>query len=111
MIVPIFPIITRTGYVAGLGDGIVTVNGVPQSRKLIVYDAITEQRVQTAYSLDNGRYLIPNLDPNKRYLVVCRPLHGVDEQGVVPMAWDNVLPMNDKTPDEILTLWRQMISD
>lgn len=108
MIVPIIPIVIQTGYIAGEGDGIVTINGVPKSRKLLVYDAVTEQYVQTAYSLDNGHYLIPNLDPSRRYLVLCRPIYGIDESGVTAKAWDNITPMNNKTPAELTELWQQM---
>lgn len=108
MILPFYAVLENTGYIAGMGDGIVTINGVPKSRKLIVYDAVTEQYVQTAYSLDNGHYLIPNLDPSRRYLVLCRPIYGIDERGVKAKAWDNVTPTNDKTSAELTELWQQM---
>lgn len=101
----------HSGYVAGDKNGIVTVNGVPASRQLSVFDARTKQLLQTTTSNDKGNYLIMGLNPKKRYLVMCRPIFGVDDIGVNTVVWDFVLPMNDLTLDEQNELWQQMNSN
>lgn len=99
---------SHTGYIAGTQDGIVTVHGEPARRDLIVFDAQDLTVVMRLHSLANGHYLINNLDPNKRYLIMCRPIFGLDDIGVNTVVWDFVLPMNDLTLDEQNELWQQM---
>lgn len=97
------------GYIAGTNDGIVTVGGVPAKRDLTVFDATNLALVVRTASLNNGHYLIQNLDPNKRYLLMCRdlPPDGVNER-YEPVCWDYVTPMTDKTLAEQQELWRSM---
>lgn len=112
MIIPIYWHTAHTGYIAGIGDGIVTVNGVPASRPMYLYETTrgfdTPKLVAKQVSLKNGHYLFTGLDPTKRYLVLCRPIYGIDERGVTAKAWDNVTPMNNKTPAELTELWQEM---
>lgn len=95
-----------TGYIAGTGTGIVTVGGVPQVISIFVAD--TSQLYQgfthQAHSLLNGHYLIDNLDPKKRYLLLAKDNKG-DYQ---PCAYDNISPADDLTSDELAQLWQQM---
>ncbi|UZA18161.1 hypothetical protein LP109_14530 (plasmid) [Moraxella bovis] len=59
------------------------------------------------YSLDNGHYLINNLDPNQQYLIMARdlpPSDGVERYE--PATWDYVTPMSDKTQAEQMELWQ-----
>lgn len=109
MIVPILATFQHTGYVSGIENGIVSVGGVPASRKIAVLDVTTLAWLQTATSLQNGHYLIMGLDPNKRYLLMCRdlPPDGVHER-YEPFCWDYVVPMNDKTLAEQMAMWQQM---
>lgn len=103
VIKPIY-LLTHLGYIAGGGDGIVSVGGVPSSRKIYVLDAKTLAVVKTAVSLDNGQYLITGLDPNRRYLVMARDYKGEYE----PVCYDNVAPAADLTAEEIRGVWVMM---
>lgn len=90
------------GYIAGSGDGIVTVQGKPAPRKIWLLDAVTLAIVQVATSLPNGHYLFMGLDPAKRYLVMARDYKKEFE----PMAWDDVKPADDLTIAEQQALWQ-----
>lgn len=97
------------GYVAGTLDGIVTVGGVPARRDLVVFNAENLDVLVRSYSLDNGQYFVGNLDPDKRYLLMCRdlPPDGITQR-YEPFCWDYVTPMTDLTLDEQRQLWQQM---
>lgn len=90
------------GYIAGDGDGIVTVAGQPKERFLWVFDAETLVLIRYLMSLSNGHYLIMGLDPNKHYLVMCRD----HERQYEPFCWDYVRPATDLTFAEQLALWQ-----
>lgn len=92
----------HSGYIAGLGDGIVTVQGKPSSRKIWLLNAQTMAIEQVITSLNNGHYLFMGLDPDKRYLVVVRDYKGEFE----PFAWDQVPPATDKTIAEQQAVWQ-----
>lgn len=96
----------HTAYIAGTGSGVVSVGGVPASRKLYALDAKTLNVVKTAVSTDDGQYLIPHLDPAKRYLVMARDYQGEYE----PYCYDNVAPATDLTLEEQQALWQQMVN-
>ena len=95
-----------SGYIAGTGDGIVTINGRPARREIWCMDASNYVWLRRAWSLTNGHYLITGLDPNKRYLVMSRdlPPNGVDQR-YEPFAWDYVEPATDLTLGEQKALW------
>lgn len=102
MIIQLYGVYQHTGYISGEKDGIVTVGGVPASRKIDVLDVKTMAWLQSTTSDDNGNYLLMGLDPAKRYLLMCRDYKGEYE----PCCWDNAAPMNDKTIDEQQELWQ-----
>lgn len=108
-IVDCFYLPEHTGYVSGIENGIVTVGGQPASRKIVVLDIVSLAKLQTVTSTEQGNYLIMGLDPNKRYLLMCRdlPPDGVSER-YEPFCWDYVTPMTDLTLDEQQQLWQQM---
>lgn len=91
----------HSGYIAGSGDGIVTVQGKPASRKIWLLDAQTLAIKHTQWSLKNGHYAFFGLDPNKEYLVMARDYKKEFE----PFAWDYVKPANNLTIDEQQALW------
>lgn len=93
--------LAHSGYIAGSGDGIVTVQGKPASRKIWLLDAATMAVEQVVTSLNNGHYMFLGLDPDKRYLVIARDYKKEFE----PFAWDFVKPADDLTIDEQQTLW------
>lgn len=101
-IVDIIRLNRHTAYIAGTGSGVVSVGGVPASRKVYALDAKTLGVIKTAVSTDDGRYLITHLDPAKRYLIVARDYQGEYE----PYCYDHVAPATDLTLDEQQALWQ-----
>lgn len=99
--------LSLSGYIAGAGDGIVTVAGKPASRKIWLLNVQTLAVEQVITSLKNGHYLFMGLEPAKDYLVMVRdlPPNGA-EQRFEPFAWDYVAPANDLTIAEQQTMWQ-----
>lgn len=93
--------LSNSGYIAGSGDGIVTVKGVPSARNIYLLDAMTMQLLSHNQSLKNGRYLFVGLDPSREYLVMVRDY----KRELEPFAWDYVKPANDLTIGEQQTMW------
>lgn len=89
------------GYIAGTGDGIVTVQGKPASRKICLLDAQTMAVEQIITSLKNGHYMFLGLDPAREYMVMVRDYKKEYE----PFVWDYVKPADDLTIDEQQALW------
>lgn len=102
MIVDVLIAPIQQGYIAGTTDGIVTVGGRPAVKDIIVLDADTLIVMQRTGSLPNGHYLIAGLNPNQRYLVMCRD----HEHQYEPFCWDYVRPATDLTFAEQLALWQ-----
>ena len=96
-----------SGYIAGVGDGIVTVQGKPASRKIWLLNAQSLAIEQVITSLSNGHYMFMGLDPNKRYTMIVRDFEpdGIKWTGE-SVAWDYINPMNDKNIDELQALWQ-----
>lgn len=94
-------VLPNLGYVSGEDDGIVTVGGMPRRCEIVVFD-MDLTVVSRWYSLDNGHYLITNLDPTKKYLLMARDYKGEYE----PCCWDYVTPKDDKTLEEQMELWQ-----
>lgn len=97
-----------SGYIAGTGDGIVTVRGKPAPREILLMDANScdYQFVGRVWSMDNGHYMLTDLDPDKEYLVMARDY----KKEIEPFAYDYVQPATDITPDEQQALresWQQ----
>lgn len=88
--------LAHSGYIAGSGDGIVTVKGQPASRKIWLLNAKTMIVEQTVTSLRNGHYMILGLDPERKYIVIVRDLEpdGIRWTGEA-VIWDYVEPMTD----------------
>lgn len=92
----------HSGYIAGSGDGIVTVAGKPSARKIWLLDANTMAVEQVVTSLKNGHYLLLGLNATKEYLVMARDYKKEFE----PFAWDFVKPATDLTIAEQQALWQ-----
>lgn len=92
----------HAGYIAGAGDGIVTVAGKPSSRRVYLLDALTMQLLRVSISLKNGHYLLMGLNPNKEYMLMVRDYKKEYE----PFAWDYVKPSDDLTVAEQQALWQ-----
>lgn len=93
--------LAHSGYIAGAGDGIVTVKGVPSSRHVYLLDAETMEVLMQSTSLPSGRYMFNGLDLNKEYVVMVRDY----KKELEPFAWDYVKPANDLTITEQQALW------
>ena len=93
---------SRKGYIAGTGEGIVTVQGKPASRDIWLLDVHSLAVEQVITSLSNGHYLFMGLEPNKEYLVMVRDYKKEFE----PFAWDYVTPADDLTIAEQQALWQ-----
>lgn len=90
------------GYIAGSGDGIVTVAGKPASRKIWLLNTVNMMVEQVVISTKKGNYLFVSLDPNKEYLVIARDFKREYE----PFAWDYVKPADDLTINQQQALWQ-----
>lgn len=90
------------GYIAGTGDGILTVNGAAAKRSIIVLNAQDLSVVQRSQSFDNGHYLLNGLDPNQKYMVIARDYNREYE----PAVWDYVTPATDLTIAQQQELWQ-----
>lgn len=91
-----------SGYIAGSGDGIVTVQGKPASRKIWLLNAQSLAIEQVVTSLENGHYLFMELDATKEYLVIVRDY----KRELEPFAWDYVKPATDLTIIDQQALWQ-----
>lgn len=89
------------GYIAGMADGILTVNGQAAKREIVVLDAVNFGIISRSQSFDNGHYLFRNLDTNKKYLVMARDYNREYE----PAVWDYVTPASDLTVQQQQELW------
>lgn len=92
---------TNKGYIAGTADGIVTVQGKPASRMILVFNSVTSNLVGVTKSTVNGNYLFMGLDPNNEYLIIARDYQKQFE----PFSWDYVKPADDLTVDAQQALW------
>ena len=101
MLISTYSTAQGSGYIAGANDGIVTVQGVPASRKIWLLDAKTLVVNQVISSLTNGHYIFLGLNPDKEYLVMVRDYKREFE----PFAWDYVKPLDDITLDAQQALW------
>ena len=92
----------HSGYIAGSGDGIVTVQGNPASRKIWLLDAATMEVEQAVTSLKNGHYMFLGLDTEKEYLVMARG----HKKEYEPAVRDYVTPATDLTIAQQQELWQ-----
>lgn len=103
MLAPVFiSVNVPQPYIAGSGNGIVTVNGVPESRPIYLFDAATMQLLRSNVSLPNGHYIFNGLDSTKQYIVMARDYNKEYE----PAVWDYVTPATDLTIAEQQELWQ-----
>lgn len=98
---------THVGFIAGNLDGIVTINGVPSSRPIYLYEVMSGgigllNFVARQASLANGHYLFMGLNPSKKYLIMCRD----HEQQYEPCVYDHVQPATDLTLAQQQELWQ-----
>lgn len=105
-LMPSYIEIAHSGYIAGSGDGIVTVQGMPAARHIYLLDAVNMQLLSRNQSLKNGHYIFLGLDPAKEYLVMVRDYKKEYE----PFVWDYVQPADDLTIDEQQAMWASFLT-
>lgn len=93
------------GFFAGRDEGIVSAGSKPARKPVIVLDALTLQVVATAWSLDNGHYLVRNIEPDREYLLLARD----SQRGYEPYAYDWIAPSEALTGDEQVALWQSWL--
>ena len=92
---------TPKGFIGGTADGMVTRGGLPASLDIYLLGANNFALLGNYVSMENGHYLITNLDPDQRYLILCRDYH----QEYEPAVWDFVAPSTDLSIEEQQALW------
>lgn len=92
-------------YFAGRDEGIVTAGGQPSRKPIFVLDAKTLEFVASVWSLDNGHYLVRNIEPDREYLLIARDT----QRGYEPVAYDYIKPATELNGDEQAALWRSWL--
>lgn len=73
------------GFIAGRGNGIVTVDGKPSSKRIILMERqMLFPMLRQTWSNVDGSYLIDNLDISKIYMVMAVD----DKEKFEPVVWD-----------------------
>lgn len=80
-----------TGIIAGRGVGIVTVGGVPASRRILLVDRSNFQVCRSVWSNESGNYLFDYLDTAREYLIIALD----HKRQYEPVAYDYVRPVED----------------
>lgn len=75
-------------YIAGEGDGIVSIKGLPVARQVVAFDQNTFAPVVKTWSFPDGSYVLPNLDPAKQYIVMAYDYKG----DYPPVAESHITP-------------------
>lgn len=98
--------LTHSGYIAGSGNGIVTVADVAAACNIYLLNAASLAVERVQMSLDNGHYAFFNVDASKEYLVLARDYKREYE----PFAWDYVKPADDLTIDKQQAMWASFLT-
>ena len=80
-----------TGIIAGRGVGIVTVGGVPSSRRILLMERSNFQVCRSVWSNESGNYLFDYLDTAREYLIIALD----HKRQYEPVAYDYVRPVED----------------
>lgn len=76
------------GFIAGRGEGIVTVGGTPAARRILLFERGRFVLVRSIWSKADGTYLFDRLNESMEYMVVA-----VDhKKQYEPVAYDFVRP-------------------
>lgn len=76
------------GFIAGRGDGILTVGGEPAERRILLFDRETFKPVRGVWSRPDGTYLLDRINPGREYLVLALD----HKKQYEPVAYDFVRP-------------------
>lgn len=75
-------------WISGVGEGIVTINGIPASRQVVALEQSSLTVVAQTWSFPDGTYLLPNLDKSKLYIVMAYDYKG----DYAPVAESHIAP-------------------
>lgn len=75
-------------YIAGEGDGIVSIKGVPVARQVVALEQPNLTVAAKTWSFPDGSYVLPNLDPAKQYIVMAYDYKG----DYPPVAESHITP-------------------
>lgn len=75
-------------WIAGEGEGIVTINGIPAVRQVAALEQPSLEVVAKTWSFPDGTYLLPNLDKSKQYIVMAYDYKG----DYAPVAESHIVP-------------------
>lgn len=75
-------------YIAGEGEGLVKINGKPAVRQVAALRQDTLAVAAKDWSSPDGRYLLPNLEPNVNYIVMAIDYTGAFE----PVCFSHIQP-------------------
>ncbi len=76
------------GFIAGRGDGILTVGGQPAERRILLFERETFKLVRGVWSRPDGTYLLDRINPDRDYLVLALD----HKKQYEPVAYDFVRP-------------------
>lgn len=80
------------GFIAGNGNGIVTVDGKPSQKRIVVFERTKLfPCLRQTWSNADGTYLIPWLDVSKTYMVMAVD----DKEKYEPVVWDFIKPASN----------------
>ena len=76
---------TKRCFIAGQGNGIVTVDGKPASKRILLFErSHLFPCIRQIWSAADGTYFFGGLESNKLYLVMAVD----DKEKYEPVAWD-----------------------
>ncbi|MBF0803365.1 hypothetical protein IR141_03195 [Neisseria sp. 19428wB4_WF04] len=76
------------GFIAGRGDGILTVGGQPAEQRILLFERETFALVRGVWSRPDGTYLLDRINPDRDYLVLALD----HKRQYEPVAYDFVRP-------------------
>lgn len=80
-------------WISGVGEGIVTINGIPAVRQVVALEQSSLTVVAKTWSFPDGTYLLPNLDKSKQYIVMAYDYKG----DYAPVAESHITPHSPLT--------------
>ena len=80
------------GFIAGEGEGIVTVGGEPASRRIYLFARPTMELVDAQWSRDDGTYRFARLNTETQYMMIAAD----HKKQYEPVGYDYITPVTDQ---------------
>ena len=81
------------GFIAGEGEGIVTVGGEPASRRIYLFARPTMELVDAQWSRDDGTYRFARLNTETQYMMIAAD----HKKQYEPVGYDYITPVTDQS--------------